>query len=324
MTDRTAPSSDARKRRHEREMADAHATARARDARVEESFEERAERYGLDWDVVAHLMSEQPTRRAYRTRTQAIDPETGTFTPLTQEPPMTKHDRHDELVAPIDHRAEAERLLSQAEDTAVPMTTTIGLGTVANTHVLLAMLDLLDSRLTAPRKVDPDLAARNIAALKHELETPMREHGECCEPAPADVDPDEALAKVLHDADSNGHFSWEGTGLETRADYLRMARAAREHIEAEQEEVVATLREEVAIQTARAEQAEVWMSKWQQSSNDARDERDALRERLDALRADVTRFHEMWGGGEIERLAKSDFAECLARGDERAAKGEQR
>ena len=46
---------------HERDMADAHATARARDARVEESFEERAERYGLDWDVVAHLMSEQPT-----------------------------------------------------------------------------------------------------------------------------------------------------------------------------------------------------------------------------------------------------------------------
>ena len=88
---------DARKRN--RDMADAHATARARDARVEESFEERAERYGLDWDVVAHLMSEQPTRRAYRTRTQAIDPETGTFTPLTQEPDMTKHDRHDELVA---------------------------------------------------------------------------------------------------------------------------------------------------------------------------------------------------------------------------------
>lgn len=409
MTDRTASATDAAKRNAERDMADAHATARARDARVEESFEERAERYGLDWDVVAHLMSEQPTRRAYRTRTQAIDPETGTFTPLTQENPMTKTDRHDELVAPIDHRAEAERLLSQAEDTAVPMTTTIGLGTVANTHVLLAMLDLLDSRLTAPRKVDPDLAARNIAALKHELETPMREHGECCEPAPADDlpgepvepgdlragdrieydyeglryssvlvrhpnvafalcseipdrdgsttnitsgpswcvgisdvrlieraprededDPNEALARVIF---GDAYGSHEGLRLAQ----LDVALMAREHIEAEQEEVVATLREEVAIQTARAEQAETergewrevaaryadgrdkWQAKWRESG-EAREraeaERDGLRERLDALRADLRR--------DRATFTPSTATAILARDDEHAAKGGQR
>ena len=152
MTDRTAPSSDARKRRHERDMADAHATARARDARVEESFEERAERYGLDWDVVAHLMSEQPTRRAYRTRTQAIDPETGEFTPLTQEPDMTKHDRYDELVA-----------------------------------LLRRIADTLDGFRGAPDL--PTVLAANLEAIEHEVETPMRGHGECCEPADITEEP---------------------------------------------------------------------------------------------------------------------------------------
>lgn len=324
------------------DMADAHATARARDARVEESFEERAERYGLDWDVVAHLMSEQPTRRAYRTRTQAIDPETGEFTPLTQEPDMTKHDRHDELVA-----------------------------------LLRRIADTLDGFRGAPDL--PTVLAANLEAIEHEVETPMRGHGECCEPAditeeppvgsqvtdregdvwerrengwtwwardrwllirrswesvvrdaaplrfttdedrkrvglpvdpaPADVDPDEALARVIF-GDAFG--SHEGLRLAQ----LDVALMAREHIEAEQEEVVATLREEVAIQTARAEQAEVWMSKWQQSCNDARDERDALRERLDALREDVERFSA--GDPLITPL------DILARDDERAAKGGQR
>ena len=56
MTDRTAPSSDARKRN--RDMADAHETARARDARVEESFEERAERY------LSLIHISEPTRPA--------------------------------------------------------------------------------------------------------------------------------------------------------------------------------------------------------------------------------------------------------------------
>lgn len=194
MTDRTAPSSDARKRHHERDMADAHATARARDARVEESFEERAERYGLDWDVVAHLMSEQPTRRAYRTRTQAIDPETGTFTPLTQEPDMTKHDRHDELVA----------LLNKISEESV---------TASN--VLADVLDLLRDRLPERVEVrvapfDPDLIARNLEAIKHEAKTPMSGHGECCEPGPADDLPGEPVEPGDLRAGDRVAFTYDG------------------------------------------------------------------------------------------------------------------
>lgn len=125
-------------------------------------------------------------------------------------------------------------------------------------------------------------------------------------------DPDEALARVIA---RHLDISWNGTNEAGRSDLCTAARAAREHIEAEQEEVVATLREEVAIQTARAEQAEVWMSKWQQSCNDARDERDALRERLDALRDDIV-------NGRLLSAAEAAFGGWLiARDDERAAKG---
>ena len=127
-----------------------------------------------------------------------------------------------------------------------------------------------------------------------------------------DEDPDEALARVIA---RHLDISWNGTNEAGRSDLCTAARAAREHIEAEQEEVVATLREEVAIQTARAEQAEVWMSKWQQSCNDARDERDALRERLDALRDDIV-------NGRLLSAAEAAFGGWLiARDDERAAKG---
>lgn len=75
----------------------------------------------------------------------------------------------------------------------------------------------------APADVDPDVIAADLEALKHELETPMRGHGECCDPAPADVDPDEALADVLEDAYHHSNIG----------DWLSVARAAREHIEAE-------------------------------------------------------------------------------------------
>ena len=205
MTDRTAPSSDARKRHHERDMADAHATARARDARVEESFEERAERYGLDWDVVAHLMSEQPTRRAYRTRTQAIDPETGTFTPLTQEPDMTDQPE------PYDFHDEAHRALLNDD---------LSKGWQAGLHALLAIHDTLaEIRDRLPERTEvkvapfnPDVIARNLDAIKHELETPMRGHGECCEPAPTDDlpgEPVEVEPEKTHPCPGCGTFTGE-------------------------------------------------------------------------------------------------------------------
>lgn len=401
MTDRTASATDAAKRNAERDMADAHATARAGDARVEESFEERAERYGLDWDVVAHLMSEQPTRRAYRTRTQAIDPETDTFTPLTQEPDMTKHDRHDELVAPIDHRAEqpmtipnhraqADELLADAEHMAAsvpPHPSADGTAIFACARYLAAIHDTLlatSGSKPAPadfarvgieptpaddlpgEPVEPgDLRAGDRIEYDYEglryssvlVRHPNVAFALCSEipdrdgsttnitsgpswcvgisdvrlieraPREDEDDPNEALARVIF---GDAYGSHEGLRLAQ----LDVALMAREHIEAEQEEVVATLREEVAIQTARAEQAEVeraewrevaaryadgrdkWQAKWRESGEareQAEAERDALRERLDALRADLSPGGLIW-----------PVDAALRRDDERAAKGEQR
>lgn len=104
MTDRTAPSSDARKRHHERDMADAHATARARDARASTvTYEVRIDMSGFQRaiDRMAEQIRETaPTRReaiqraarafTYCTRTHAIDPETGTPDP---SPHLTRSSR---------------------------------------------------------------------------------------------------------------------------------------------------------------------------------------------------------------------------------------
>lgn len=90
MTDHTAPSSDARKRNAERDMPDAHETARARDAGCATHFTVHAD----GW-ITNNMTGE---RFQPRTRTHAINPDTGHFTPI-QEDPMTAKDRHDELVA---------------------------------------------------------------------------------------------------------------------------------------------------------------------------------------------------------------------------------
>lgn len=47
-----------------------------------------------------------------------------------------------------------------------------------------------------------DLFARNLEAFKHEAETPMREHGECCDPAPAL--PTESGALIIASGTSDG------------------------------------------------------------------------------------------------------------------------
>ena len=482
MTDRTAPSSDARKRHHERDMADAHATARARDARVEESFEERAERYGLDWDVVAHLMSEQPTRRAYRTRTQAIDPETGTFTPLTQEPDMTDqpepYDFHDEahrallnddlskgwqaglhaLLAIHDTLTEIRDRLPEPEGEPmcgyskcptepIPVPRPEAEGVPVGEHHPLANLcqrhycehehdplpadevhfvkpdltadpapaddlpgepddrcphDIYDrgdgtvSECSLPKghaptahdsgdgvmwtdgehwkdeesnlddlpgePVEPgDLRAGDRVAFTwlsgERMTCTLVEHSHLggvlhsdvtdasgvhrpnltsgdlwatgisdvrlIERAPReDEDPDEALAKAICESLDFPPTSLLGCAVHAAvSDVL----AARKHIEAEQEEVVATLREEVDIQTARAERAEVERAEfngfWKEALADvrkARGERDALRERLDAFRADVE------ARPCICNLDESIRRGVLDRDDERAAKGVQR
>lgn len=142
--------SDARKRRHERDMADAHATARARDARL----------------LTTHFTV---TANGW-----VIDNQTGEFTPLTQETAMPEMNdvtspaqlRHNGIVA----------LLTEIRD-RLPERTVVKV---------------------AP--FDPNLIARNLDAIKHEAETPMREHGECCEP----VEPGDLRA-----GDRVG-FTWNG------------------------------------------------------------------------------------------------------------------
>ena len=264
------------------EPRDAHATARARDARATPS--EVTAKARAFWAEIAAAVKPLTTHYTYDpARDQVIDNLTGEITRLTQETPMPS------------------------------ITRTI---TVRLDPELVALLTEIRDRLPEPDCVapfDPDVIAANLAAIKHETETPMREHGECCEPAPADVDPDEALAKVLHDADLNGHFSWKGTGLETRADYLRMARAAREHIESEWEPYI--LREQTAREKAqdRAVKAEAERDEAQMERSDALIERDALRKRLDALRADLSPGGLTW-----------TVRTALRRDDERAAKVERR
>ena len=74
-----------------------------------------------------------------------------------QENPMTKHDRHDELKA----------LLSKISEESV-----------TTSNVLADVLDLLRERLPERTEVkvapfDPDLAARNLDALKHAVSKPI-------------------------------------------------------------------------------------------------------------------------------------------------------
>lgn len=178
MTDRTAPSSDARKRNAERVTY----TLQADTSQIAEAFKRMAEQV----DAAA-------TRKAARgvSISEALDQIKARFPRPDQEPDMTAKDRHDELVAPTDHRANAERALSTIDASDDPRNLPAGLDGIGS--ALLALHDLLDERLPKPRKVDPELVARNLDAIKHELETPMREHGECCEPAPADDLPGEPV-----------------------------------------------------------------------------------------------------------------------------------
>ena len=182
MTDRTASRSDARKRN----------AARARDAGGE-SFN----------DFIAHVYRwAAPSWRpvTYSTRTHTIDPETGHFTPIDQEPDMTAKDRHDELVA----------LLTEIRDR------------LPEPEGAKGVADLPDAT-GCPWCDDPNpLPAGCPGGHKR------------AEPAPADdlpgepVDRDEALARVIF---GDAYGSHEGL----RQAQLDVALKAREHIEAERE-----------------------------------------------------------------------------------------
>ena len=120
--------SDARKRLHERDMADAHATARARDALGKHPghsllAKPRAKAgHPMTWFVFDEAQH-------FCTRTHAIHPETGEFTPLTQEPEMTVH------------RAMAERALDAIDDSDDPRNLPAGLDGIG--RALLAIHDTL-------------------------------------------------------------------------------------------------------------------------------------------------------------------------------------
>lgn len=176
---------DARKRRHERDMADAHEAARERDAGHATHFA-----VGNGW--LANNL-------------------TGEFTRLDQESDMTDHRAAAEslLNGDLEDHADASTLTSAAAHALLAIHDTLRdiAGNSAEQYAMLteirdrlperveAKVDWLDEPIPVPRPepggVDPDVIAADIEALKHELETPMRGHGECCDPAPADVDPDE-------------------------------------------------------------------------------------------------------------------------------------
>ena len=189
------------------------------------------------------------TSDARKRLTEAIDrlERTRTHSINPQTGQFTRLDQESDTMT--DHQLSADNLINE-----VWMDT----GDLAQVHALLAIHDTL-------------------AEIRDRL--PERETDKA-EPAPV-PHPDEALAKVLHDADSNGHFSWEGTGLETRADYLRMARAAREHIEAEMDKCYA---KEDATAHDRAEKAEADLARVTRERDEAIGTTRRYSEALDGLR----------------------------------------
>lgn len=116
------------------------------------------------------------------------------------------------------HRAQADELLADAEHMAAsvpPHPSADGTAIFACARYLAAIHDTLlatSGSKPAPAAYDPEVAARNLDALKHELEAPMREHGECCDPAPADDLPGEPVEPGDLRAGDRVGFTWERTG----------------------------------------------------------------------------------------------------------------
>lgn len=233
------------------------------------------------------------------------------------------------------HRDEAERLVSDAEGN-VSMMTTIGTGVIATAHATIALHDLLDERLPAQEATEGDglTALMEHFGIKPESASDLP------------VDPDEALAKELWDAfwgDSEPDESWEHN--DDRVYWLNVARAAREHIEAEWEEVAKSFEDgrdkwqaEARQQRARAEQAEGALDaesltricqkeraehaeakrdEWKERAKKAEAERDEWKARHEALREDV---ETRWAFADDD-FTKSILHSILKGDDDRAARG---
>lgn len=111
------------------------------------------------------------------------------------------------------------------------------------------------------------------------------------EPAPTEVDPDEALAKVIQAA----YF--------VRRDWLHTARAAREHIEANERHEYDILMRDRNEQVARAEKAEADLARVTALASELERAFDTETRRADraeglhkALRDDVEKEAEHWHG----------------------------
>lgn len=317
------------------DMADAHETARERDARASTvTYEVHMCTEGnADFDHVINC----PALHTLSTRTHAINPTTGEFTPLdfhrewlhvmdTQHPHTPQ-----ESDMPNNQRRHREQMgvLDQINDTLTEIRDRLP-------EYVKPTLDWLDEPIPVPRP-EPACICGSVDGF------------DCCpDPAPADVDPDEALAKVLCSA------FWGGQVMPSadNADWTNVTRAAREHIEAEDEGRAAHKSALAAENLRRAEKAEADLArvteerdrhsraadKWCNLYADKceeiesvqakaararvtkeRDEqtRDAIewRNRYEALREDVERF---WRIHRRNWTVMRGLGDALARDNERA------
>ena len=115
------------------------------------------------------------------------------ITPTFKEKPM-----------PADHREQAGSIADEESGVVKSAGSRPGYGTL---HALLAIHDLLDERLPKPKPIEHVL---NLDALKHQVETPPGEHGECCEPAPADDLPGEPVEPGDLRAGDRVEFTYRG------------------------------------------------------------------------------------------------------------------
>lgn len=179
---------DARKRRHERDMADAHATARARDAGYTTHFA-----VGNGW--LANNLTGEFTR---------LDQETDT---------MTDHRAAAEslLNGDLEDHADASTLTSAAAHALLAIHDTLR-DIAGNSAEQYAMLTEIRDRL-------PERAEATLDWLDEPVPVPRPD------PAP-DVDPDEAWARERW-AESANIASWSALHPETQRVLVDFARSAR-------------------------------------------------------------------------------------------------
>lgn len=120
----------------------------------------------------------------------------------------------------------------------------------------------------------------------------LRIHPDDAPERPTEADPDEALAVIIDDlVDVHGSTSeWADNEYITRSTALAIARAAREHIEAEREEGGYSIRRAERECKRLTDRADLWRERCQKAEADLADmtaERDKWKARYKALRGDV-------------------------------------